>query len=121
MAYPTMDTALPNGATQDGAEVMQVIRDHQRVLRDQSVVGAGFGWNYSRTGGTSKQPAVEYFKKGAEWIQITNTWGSSGGETGQITLAVYRYSANSGGSYDTIGTEARTYDTDGECTATNWS
>ena len=121
MAYPTLDTAKPDGATQDGAEVLQVIRDHQRVLRDQGVVGAGFAWDYSRTGGTATQPAVEYFKKGAEWLQLTLTWGSSGGATGQITVTVYKYSANSGGAYDTIGTETRTHNSDGQCVATTWS
>lgn len=123
MTYPTFNPALPNGGTPDnqtGAQVLQSVRDNCRVSRDMAVCGIGFGWNYESSTETTK-PVTEYFKKGAEWIKIDITWGTTGGALNQKTVIVFKYSANSGGAYDTIGTLTNTYNTAGRVTGYTWS
>ena len=54
-------------------------------------------------------------------LGATLTWGTTGGAAGNVTQAVYAYSANSGSTYDTVGTLSITYDTAGYVTGTTWS
>jgi hypothetical protein len=54
-------------------------------------------------------------------VRATLTWGTVGGAAGNVSAAVYEYSANSGSSYDAIGTKTITYDSNANVTATTWS
>lgn len=121
MAYTAFDATKPDAATQNGTQFAQAIRNNQAAMRDAIVTGSMPGFNYSVSGGTPEQPAIIYYKKGADWVRITLTWGTTGGADGNVTVAVLASSANSGGVYDTIGTQTMTYDLNGNVTATNWS
>jgi hypothetical protein len=70
---------------------------------------------------TVSQPEIMYYTKGTEIIRAVLTWGTTGGSAGNVTVAVYSYSADSGGSYSTIGTETTTYDSNSNAIATIWS
>ena len=122
MAYIPHDPATPVG-TQTGPVALTSVRTNLNALRDAIIIGGGgfAGFNYSVSGGTADEPAIIYFKKSAEWIKAALTWGTTGGEDGNVTVAVYSYSSNSGGAYDTIGTETIAYDANGNITATTWS
>lgn len=125
MAYTVFDPALPNGgapANQNGTQVLQSARDNLKAVRDAAIMGGGFyGWNMAAAGGTAAQPATITFSKGTERVRAELTWGTTGGEAGSVTVAVYAYSSNSGTDYDTIGTNTITYDASGYVTATTWS
>lgn len=121
MAYTGLDLTKPDGAAQHGAEVLQSVRDNQRALRDMIVAGFAAGWAMSLSGGTAGQPAQVLKSAGTERLRATLTWGSTGGAAGNVTQAVYAYSANGGGSYDTVGTLSISYDTAGLVTGTTWS
>lgn len=121
MTYTAFDQTKPDGSTQTGTQVMQAIRDNQRGLRDAIVLGALVGWNFSKSGGTDEQPAILLYKKSTDWLKTTLTWGTTGGEAGNVTVAVFAYSNNNGSSYDTIGTQTITWDVNGFVTAITWS
>jgi len=123
MAYVSFDSTVPNAATQDGTDVCDAIRDNQEALRDAVVLGAMEDWDLTVTAGTGSASEPQYltYDKGAERLRATLTWGTTGGEDGNVTQSVYAYSSNSGSSYDTIGTLAVSYDSNGNVTATTWS
>ena len=121
MAYTGLDLTKPDGATQNGAQVLQSVRDNQRALRDMIVAGFAPGWGMAPSGGTPEQPAQVLYSNGVERLRVALTWGATGGGAGNVTQAVYAYSSNSGGSYDTVGTLSITYDTSGYVTGTTWS
>lgn len=120
MAYVPYDSTKPTTA-QTRQAAIDSIRANQMADRDANIIGAFKGFNYSVSGGTAEQPAITYRKNGTEWLRATLTWGTTGGENGNVTVAVYAYSANSGGAWDTIGTCTIAYDANGNVTTTTWS
>ena len=120
MAYVPFDSSKPTTA-QTRQAAIDSIRANEMAGRDANIIGVFKGFNYSVSGGTAAQPAITYRKNGAEWLRATLTWGTTGGENGNVTVAVYAYSANSGGAWDTIGTCTIAYDADGNVTTTTWS
>lgn len=88
--------------------------------------GAVQGWNYTWAGGTIDQPTQQQFRRGAEWITLLLTWGTVGGEYGNMTKCVYFYSSNSGSSSDPMADLAGnyvanfSYDANGNCIAITW-
>lgn len=122
MAYALFDPAKPDAATQNGTQFAQSARDNLKAVRDAAIMGGGFyGWNMATAGGTAAEPATLTYSKGTERVRATLTWGTTGGEAGSVTTAVYAYSSNSGTSYDTIGTKTITYDASGNVTSTSWA
>lgn len=122
MTYTAFDPLKPDASTQNGTQFAQSTRDNLRTIRDAVIMGGGFyGWNMAAAGGTAEQPATITYSKGTERVRATLTWGSTGGEAGNVTVAVYAYSSNSGTDYDTIGTNTIAYDGSGNVTATTWS
>jgi hypothetical protein len=128
MAYTLFNGALPNGASQNGTQFGQSARDNLNAVRDACILGGGFpGFNMaSNVTPTAAQPTQLLYSKGTERVRATLTWGTVGGEAGNVTVAVYAYSANSGADYTTtpngaIGTKTITYDGSGNVTATTWS
>ena len=120
MAYTAFNPAIPTTA-QHRQDAIDGIRANELAVRDASIIGAFKGFNYSVSGGTAEQPAITYRKNGTEWLRATLTWGTVGGEAGNVTVAVYAYSANSGGAWDTIGTCTVAYDASGNVLTTTWS
>lgn len=122
MPYTLFDPALPNAATQNGTTFAASVRTNDAALRDACILGGGFpGFNLAATGGTADQPALLTYSKGTERVKAALTWGTTGGEAGNVTVAVYSYSSDSGGTYSTIGTKTVTYNGSGYVTATTWS
>lgn len=121
MAYTAFDATKPDATAQNGTQFAQAIRNNQAAMRDAIVCGTFPWWNFSKSGGTAEQPTTILYKKGTDWLRITLTWGTTGGADGNVTVAVYAFSSNSGGAYDTIATKTITWDAAGLITATTWS
>jgi hypothetical protein len=79
------------------------------------------GWEMTPAGGTAEQPAVLTYTNGALRIKAVLTWGTSGGEDGNVTRAVYSWSQDSGTTYTALGTETITYDSDSNVVSVTWS
>lgn len=67
-----------------------------------------------------KMEALSY-TKGTERLRVALTWGTTGGEAGNVTVAAYSYSANSGASYSAIKTKTITYTGLGNVAGSTWS
>lgn len=116
MPYTPHDPATP-ASTQNGTAFAASARNNLNALRDACIMGGGFyGFNMAAAGGTADQPATITHSKGTERLRATLTWSS-----GNVTVAVYAYSANSGALYEPIGTKTITYDGSQNVTATTWS
>lgn len=116
MAYTAYNESYPDG-TRTGPQVVSDIKANLLAMRDAIVMGGGFfGWAMAATGGTADAPTTLTYSKGTERVRATLTWSA-----GKVTQALYAYSANSGGSYDTIGTKTITYDGSDNVTGTSWS
>jgi hypothetical protein len=63
MAYTGLDLTKPDGATQNGTQVLQSVRDNQRALRDMIVSGFAAGWAMTPSGGTADQPHRSQIKR----------------------------------------------------------
>lgn len=136
MAYTAFDGAKPDASTQNGTAFAQSTRDNLLALRDALVTtGIVQGFNYAPTGGTAEQPATAYWKRSTECVKAVLTWGTSGGEDGNVTKAALYYAPDeSHGSFPTStnGTYSAmadasgnyvvtmTYDSNGNCTASTW-
>ena len=116
MAYTPHDPATP-ASTQTGTAFATSARQNLNALRDACIMGGGFyGFNMAAAGGTAAEPATITYSKGTERVRATLTWSS-----GNVTVAVYAYSANSGTLYESIGTKTVTYDGSQNVTATSWA
>lgn len=117
MAYTDFADGKPVAAD-NGNDVIDDIRDNEAALRDGVQMGAMKGWNYSKTDGTgtAEEPQYIFYKKSVEWLRATLTWSG-----GNVTIAVWEYSANSGSTYSAIGTETISYDGSGNVVTTTWS
>lgn len=130
MAYEYLQPTKPTTAgspTPTRQASIDATRQNIVALRDILVaLGVVQGFDYSVSGGTAEEPAELYFKKGVEWIKVVLTWGTTGGEDGNVTKAAYYYSSNSGGAYDAMVDDGGeyvltlTYDSNGNCTGTSW-
>ena len=116
MAYTPHDPLTP-ASTQTGTNFANSTRQNLNALRDACIMGGGFyGFNMAAAGGTASEPSTLTYSKGTERVRATLTWSS-----GNVTVAVYAYSSNSGGLYEPIGTKTITFDGSGNVTATTWS
>lgn len=79
------------------------------------------GWKMIPSGGTADQPALLTYLKDDQRVEAALTWGTSGGEAGNVTQAIYSWSTDAGVSYDPLGTETITYDSDSNVVAVTWS
>ena len=121
MPYTQFDPAKPDAGTQNITQFATSVRANLAAIRDIAALGAAPGWNYSWSGGTAEKPSVMLWSKGTERLRATCTWGTTGGATDNLTVAVFAYSANSGSTYDTIGTQTIAFDASGSVTSTTWS
>lgn len=79
------------------------------------------GWEMTPNGGTADQPDLLLYSKENQRIRTVLTWGTSGGEDGNVIQAVYSWSVDAGVSYTALGTETITYDGDSNVVAIIWS
>lgn len=121
MPYTAFDGTKPDPATQAGTALANSIKDNERAIYDAINIGTLPGFNRSQSGGTAEQPATVLYTSGAEIIRAQLTWGTTGGEAGNVTVAVFSKSINTGTSYDTIKTITLTYDANGNCISTAWT
>ena len=122
MTYTAFNEAKPDSTAAGGMPVYsQAIRDNLQALRDAVIMGALAGWAMTPSGGTAEQPTTLTYSKGTERIKAALTWGTTGGESGNVTQSVYSYSSNSGTSWDVIGTRTVSYDANSNVTGTAWS
>lgn len=121
MAYSPYDDTVPDAATQSISQMGSSTRANMDALRDMVLMGAAKSWNYSKTDGTgtAEQPQYVLLTKGSEILRQTLTWGTTGGEAGNVTQIVAEF--NAGAGYDTIGTLTIAYDSSGNVTTTTWS
>lgn len=122
MPYNSFTNDKPIG-TDTGPQAIDYARNNLMAMRDAVNMGTMKSWNYSKTDGTgtAEQPQYIFYKNGTLWLRATLTWGTVGGEAGNVTVAVWAYSTNSGGAYDTIGTETIAYDASANVVSTTWS
>ena len=118
MAYTHFNESTP-AATQSGPDVPDSTRENLKALRDGVVGGLMVGWEEAIVGGVN--PTTITLSKGLEKIRQTLTWGTAGGENGNVTKVVLCYSFDSGSNWDYMGTENTTYDSEGNVTAVAWT
>lgn len=137
MAYTDYDDAQPVSSGASLGTIMTNVRNNLRAMRDAIVgISGGFiGWDWDSYDSnnatppvlTPDQPAYIIWSKGTLRVKAVLTWGTVGGEAGQVTRIVYSYSADSGSNYDVIkggstnGYYDFTYNTDGVPTSGAWS
>lgn len=122
MAYSLFDPTKPDATAQTLTQMGMSERMNMAALRDACTMGGGFpGFNLSLAGGVAGQPASITYTKGTERVQANLTWGTTGGEAGNVTVSTYYYSANSGTNWDVIGTNTISYDANSNVVATTWS
>lgn len=119
MAYTAFDIAAP-ASSQTPGNAFTSTRQNMLALRDATVISAFAGWDLT-TSGTPSQPDTVYFAEGTETLKIALTWATGGGAAGNVSQAIYSYRATATAAYDTIGTMAVTYATDGSVISTTWS
>lgn len=120
MAYAPFVSDKPV-ISDDGGVVVQKTRENLMALRDGIVAGMLAGWNMTISNPVSKPPSIVW-AKGTERIRATITWGTifTVNELNP-TIILYEYSANSGSTYDTIGTATMSYEGSGFLTSLVWS
>ena len=72
-------------------------------------------WDETPSGGTADEPALLTYTKDGVTVEAALTWGTTGGEDGNITEIVY----TSAGA--TSRTRTIAYDVDGNVTSITWS
>lgn len=129
MAYTQYDDAKPVG-TDNGNTAISSMRTNMMALRDAVISGLMVGWDFTATAGTgtAAQPQYLYFhKNGAstERIRVTCTYGTTGGEAGNLTVAALHYTADDdplgSATWEAMGTFTTTYDSSGNPTSGAWS
>ena len=118
--YNHIDLTKPDPATQAGTAFGNSSRDQIKVAIVALACGELEGFTYSQSGGTAQYPGIQLLTNGVYRIRRTLTWGNGtpAGTLNNITAAVLEWSDDSGGTYVTVASETRTYDTNGNLTAT---
>ena len=122
MAYNAFQAAKPAGAD-TGPTVVSDANRNDKALRDATIALMFDDFEFSITAGTgsTRRPQYMYWKNGtggsAPWVRAEITWGTTAGEKYNPTGIVWSYSADGGGAWDTIATQALTFDANGDLTA----
>jgi hypothetical protein len=135
MTYTVFDQTAPE-PTQGGAEVLTSTRENLIAVRD-AIIADGFfpGWDMetqdsdgSAPPTTPEQPDQVVFFKDSELIKLSLTWGTAGGEEGNVTQIVAEYSADAGALFEPMGatgypngTLTISYDANGVPLSHTWS
>ena len=119
MAYDKFDYSHPDPTTDNGTDAFDYTRKNLKAVRDGVGMGGMPDWTYAISVGSGSNafPDADVWHRGVEYLKAEYTYDSNN----WVTQIVWKYSSDSGSSYDTIGTESITYDADGYVTATSWS
>ena len=113
MNYVPFDQAKPD-ATDNGVVVLQTIRENFAAMRDALFMGNIAGWSVSAYGNDLSEPDGFVATKGVEIIRSMLTYINSGVSSGNVSIAVYDYSLDSGTNYSPIQTKTYSYDVNGD-------
>lgn len=123
-AYVDYDSALPDAGTQSVLQMGVSTNKNGNALRDSVISGLMPGWNLAASGGTAEQPSTLTYSKSTERIRASLTWGTTGGESGNVTVVTLEYSSDSGATYvdlTALNVLTVSYDASGNVTAATWS
>lgn len=122
MAYNDYLFAKPDGAD-NGPTVVTTTKRNLLATLHAAVMGLGIGWLFSAVNGTGTalKPQYWFLKSAANevWIRFTLTWGTTGGQNGNVTAFVIEWSGNSGVAWESMASGSITYDSFGNPTATS--
>lgn len=117
-SYTAFDPTKPAG-TQTGPAFATSANANDVATWWQIVAsGEAPGYVMAASGGTAEQPAIWTWTNGIYIVRSTNTWGSSGGATGNLQTQLFEVSQDTGGSYATMYTRTTTFDASGNVTST---
>lgn len=123
MAYAAFDYTKPDPSVDNGTAAFTNTRTNLLALRDALIVGIMPGWSMTPKNSAEDGPPSDYsqppkilYVKGTEQVRATITWSSNLPSSTQ-----YEYSADSGSTYVTIGTESYAYDSNDNCTGVTWA
>lgn len=103
--YTAFDPTLPNGATRSGPQTTSDANLNDVALWLAAIQGgAAPSFAFSKSGGTTDEPATYLFTNGTYRLRSTNTWTS-----GYLTTQLWEYS-NDGTTWATVCTEVRSFD-----------
>ena len=118
MTYTVFDKGKPDEGTQGIAAYSGSVRANLVALRDQIAAGSLLDWAGTPAGSDLSQPDSLTLASGTERVRLTFTWNS-----GNVTKIKYEYSANSGSTWDNMGTncfQTISYDVDGNVSGWTW-
>lgn len=121
MTYTHFDYQRPAPQSDNGTAAFTATRQNLLAVRDGVMLGVMPGWAMTPAGGTAAEPETLTYSRGDERLEMNITWGASGGTAGNPTSIAYRYSADAGATWASLGTETITYDSAGNVTGTTWS
>lgn len=114
MAYTQFNYQKPDPSVGDGSDAFTNTRQNLLALRDGVVTGRLVGWNTTAKNADESGPPADYsqipvilYSKGVERLRDTITWDTSKDLPTKVKM---EYSADSGTTYETIGTENYTWD-----------
>ncbi|MCG8004705.1 MAG: hypothetical protein JAY88_14795 [Candidatus Thiodiazotropha lotti] len=134
MAYVPFDQTTPN-SSQNGIDVPLSTKQNLAAVRD-GIIANGFfpGWNAEMQDSdgspttTPEQPDQVVYSKGTERIKLSLTWGTAGGEDGNVIAILAEYSSDEGSLYEPmgdtgypLGTMTLSYDSNGNYLSHTWS
>jgi len=105
MAYTPFDLTKPN-ASQDGPGVLGSANANDVALMYALIAGTAPGWAYAPNigAGTVEQPQYMLWTNGTLLrVRATVTWGTTGGDVGNITSVIWQVSQDGGGTPDYVG------------------
>jgi hypothetical protein len=126
MAYNEFTKGTPV-VSQDINDFTDSTRKNVMALRDALVMGQMPGWDYepfNPLSGTNAQPDIALWTKGITRLLGALTWGTTGGEDGNITEEIWQITYNKDAGtvvWEDIGTKTITYDANGDVTSITWS
>lgn len=124
MALVAFDNANPSGG-QAGTALPASALGNDKALLDAVIFGQMPGWVFSVSGGTASEPAQMHWRNAAlnVWFRASITWGTTGGNNGQMTAITWEKSINGGvdwtsGTGGSYGSEVLSYDASGNLQTT---
>jgi hypothetical protein len=119
--FNALNLTTPDPTAQAMAGFAQSVRDNLKVAYAAACQGTLANFAYSQSGGTAQYPTTQLWSWDAMYrLRRTITWGTGtpAGTLNNITAATLEWSDDGGTSWATVASETRTYDSNGNLTAT---
>lgn len=116
MAYTKVDQTKPT-TSQTRQAAIDLIRTNDNAISHAVIAGLLVDWEMTFSGGTAAEPSTITFTDKtltSRKIRITFTWGTTGGENGQVKTAAWDWW--NGSSYDSMASCTFSYDSSGNLT-----